>query len=221
MRISSILALLGLLLAGAGAEAADSALEAETLVRQLYYEGIPYGKVQGLDARAVARLGAMLREPSLAEYHANIVMALGMSGHPDAFALLAEYAALPVSGEVDRATFRTRTRLARAMGYLARKDPRALHWLLRRAEQPATAPAWHFRQHRDERLTVLLEEQLLTGLALSGAREAEEPLRRAAQRARGADTLDQRLRHHAEQAWRVHQRVSRDGVDASRGKQGR
>jgi len=222
MRSRSTLALLGLLLlVGPGAQAADSAVEAEELVSQLYYEGIPYEQTQGFDTRAVTRLGAMLREPSLAEYHANIVMALGMSGHPDAFALLADYAERPISGEVDRATFRTRTRLAQAMGHLARKDPRALRWLLQRAAQPAPQPRWHFRQHRDERLAVLLDEQLLTGLALSGAREAEEPLRRAAQQARGSDALDQRLRHHAEQARRLHQRVSRDGVDALRPQGGR
>ena len=69
-------------------------------------------------------------------------MALGMSGHPDAFPLLAEYAGRPVSGEVDRPTFRTRTRLALAMGHLARKDPRALHWLLtaRGAARDRAAP---------------------------------------------------------------------------------
>lgn len=217
MRGCSILALLVvLLLASAGAEAADPALEAETLVHRVYYEGIPYEETQDLDARAVARLGAMLRDPSEALYHANIVMALGMSGHRDAFALLAEYAERPLSGEVDRATFRARIRLAQAMGHLARRDPRALHWLLQRAAQPATAPGWYFRQQRGDRLAVLMQEQLLTGLALSGAPEAAAPLRRAAQRAGGSDTLDRRLRHHAEQAQRTHRRVSQGGIDALR-----
>jgi hypothetical protein len=210
------LSALALLALAAGTAQADSVSDAENLVRQVYYEGMPLDAAEALDARAVARLGTMLRDPAEAEHHGNIVLALGMSGHAHAFALLARYADRAPSGEVDRNTFRARTRIAQAMGHLARADRRALAWLLARADEPAGPPDWSFRHFAGDSLALLLDEQILTGLALSGADEADASLRRVEQEVTGSDVAARRLRSHAANARREHQRWKQD-ADATRG----
>lgn len=190
--------LVGLLLTLAVPAAADPADEAEAWVRQLYYEGLPLEPAAGLDDAAVARLTGLLADPDEAEHHANVLLALGASGHPDAYPALAAFATDAPSGEVDRATFRARTRLRLAFGHLARSDPRALRWLL--ARESAPAPAWHFRQHRGDALRVLLAELERTGLALSGAPAAAARLEQDLERSRGADPASRRRRRHAEAA---------------------
>ena len=67
-------------------------------------------------------------------------------------------------------------------------------------------PGWHFRHFSGETLALLLDEQVLTGLALSGADEAAAPLRRAEQDASGSDADDRRLRRHAANARDTHRR---------------
>ncbi|MGH0030131.1 MAG: hypothetical protein ACQGVC_10100 [Myxococcota bacterium] len=203
------IALLGL--AAAGPAAAGSAADADRLVREIYYEGMPADQAETLDADGIAHLRSLLQDPEERALHGNAVLALGMSGHADAFPVLAAFGRRAPSGEIDRDTFRARLRLAQAMGHLARTDPRALHWLLARADRPPRPPAWRFRHHQGPRLAQLLEEQVLTGLALSGADQAHERLRRAEQRAGSADTPGERRRRHAAHALQTHRRVADGG----------
>ncbi len=186
---------------------AGGAAEAEALVRTVYYEGLPGDAARALDDGGIARLGAMLADPLEAPYHGNIVDALGWSGHPQAFAILERYAASSPAGEVDRDTFRARSRLPQAMGRLARTDARALAWLLAEASRDR-APGWSFRQQRGARLRTLLQEQVLTGLALSGAPAARAAIE-AQLAAPGQDLAAQRRRSFAEYARDLHARVAR------------
>lgn len=205
----------------AATPAADGAREAEKLVREVYYEGLPPERARDLDDAGVARLAALLDEPAESAHHANALLALGMSGHPDAFGVLASYARRPIAGEVDRDTFRAHTRLYRAMGHLAREDPRALAWLLSRSQRPSAAPDWHFRHQAGARLATLLDEQILGALALSGSDEAEARLRRAEAEARGATPADQRRRRLVEHAREQRRIVAEEGPEALRGATGR
>jgi len=188
-----------------GASGAD---EAEALVRTVYYEGLPPDAAAALDDAGIARLGEMLADPLEAATHGNIVDALGWSGHPGAFPLLQRYAAEAPEGEVDRDAFRARSRLPQAMGRLARSDARALAWLLAE-EKRSDAPGWWFRQQRGAHLSTLLQEQLLTGLALSGAPAARAAIE-AQLAAPGQDVAAQRRRRAAAFARELHARTVAD-----------
>ncbi len=197
--------------APAGALGAD---DAEALARTLYYEGVPADAALALDADGIARLGEMLADPAEAEHHGNIVSALGLSGHPAAFGLLQAYASVAPSGEVDRATFRARSRIGEAMGRLGQENPHAVAWLLAQASQgQGEAPAWSHRHHRGDRLRLLLEEQALTGLALTGA-PAARPLIDAAASTPGNDVAAKRRRAHGLYAREVHGRGAARGRNA-------
>jgi hypothetical protein len=202
--------LLGLLAAPAWADPAD---EAEAWVRELYYEGLPLEPAAGLDDAAVARLIELLEDPAEAAHHGNVVLALGASGHRDAYPALAAFADDAPAGEVDRATFRARTQLRLAFGYLARHDARALRWLLEPGD--GAPPAWHFRRQRGEALRVLLDELTLTGLALSGSPTAAARLEQVIDASRGRDPAARRRLRHAEGASEVY-RQARDEL-AGRG----
>jgi len=191
---------------------ADAAADAEALVRAVYYDDFPHQRARDLPDAGIARLGGMLADPTEAPHHGNVVLALGLSGHSDAFALLADYAASAPEGETDRSAFRARTRVPIAMGHLARHDRRALGWLMRAARRERE-PDWHFRHHRGARLGVLLEETALTGLALSGAPEADALLDAEARRP-GSDVAAERRRRHAEGALALHEEIGRRGPDA-------
>jgi hypothetical protein len=194
----------------------DGASDAEALVRAIHYEGIPRDRARALDAAGLARLGAMLEDPAEIPHHGNIVEALGLCGQPAAFAILRVWADRAPTGEVARGTFRARVVLGQAMGRLAQSDPRALAWLLAEAARPPADPAWSFRHLRGGALRTLLEEQILSGLALSGAPEARAAID-AALAVRGDDPLAERRRRHARFAHEVHDRVARGAPDTAAG----
>jgi len=182
---------------------ADSASEAEDLVRRTWYEGLPPESARALDDEAVARLVEMLSDPGEAAYHGNIALALGYSGRPGAYAALTTFAEAPVAGEVDRATFRSRTQVLLALGHLARRDGRALRWLLDAEEQGMGPPSWHFRHHRGPALRALLDERILTALALSASPAASRRIDRVIGAAQGPDAASRRRLRHARAARRL------------------
>ena len=81
---------------------------AEGLVRAQYVEGLPYFEARDLTMAGVERLIEMLRDPAEAEHHENIVMALGISGLPQAYPALVEFEDGEVEGEVEAAEYRAR-----------------------------------------------------------------------------------------------------------------
>jgi hypothetical protein len=194
---------------GGSVARADSAADAETWVRQIYYEGFPAELALELDDPAVEALVEMLDDPAEAAYHGNIVLALGLRAHPLSYATLSALAETPPDGEVDRATFRAHTQVRIALGQLARKDGRALRWLLD-ADQGDELPTWHFRNHRGARLRVLLDELTWTGLALSGTPAAAAHLDRVIERSQGPDAATQRRRRHAESSRALLERARAD-----------
>ncbi len=105
--------LLGLLLTAtppARAQLAEGDF-AEKLVRADYVEGLPYAKARKLKPAGVERLVEMLRGSAEAEHHENIVMALGISGVPQAYPALVAFQDREVEGEVDAAEYRARRAL--------------------------------------------------------------------------------------------------------------
>jgi len=201
------------LISGAGARA-DSAADAESLARGVYLDSFPAEKARALDAAGIARLASLLADPAEVATHANAILLLGASGHPDAFSALSSYAAAAATGEVSRERFRALTHVPLAMGWLAARDARALDWLEQTLARGAQDPGWSFRQQRGARLALLLEEHVLTGLALSGRPEAT-PLLASPRGARAASVAASRRERHLAALRELHARVAAEGVDAA------
>ena len=157
-----------------------SIVEIESLVRALYYEGLPEERARQIGPAGAARLAEMLSDPQESRAQANILMALGLAGQPGALEAIRGWAArLPHEGEIDRDTFRAWQALPFALGHLARRDRRALAML--EAGLEAAPPGWTFRHHHGPRLHRLARRSAAMSLALTGLPEAGEVLDRALQ----------------------------------------
>jgi hypothetical protein len=182
------------------------AAEADALVRARWFEGVPADRIEPLTPDAVTRLGVLLADSAERQTHAPALELLGRAGADGAYELVAEYAADVPSGEVDRAIFRARLAIPLALGYLARRDDRALWRLIEAAGVGAAPASWHRAQLDGVRSGVLRQKMAITGLALSGRPEAGVTLRQmGAQvapspvaRGRSGDFAD--LRAHLDEA---------------------
>lgn len=182
---------------------------AENLVRAVYYEGIPYAEAAQVSEAGAARLIEMLRDPAEASYHGQIISVLGMCGHPGAYEALMTFVAQLRDGELDRNEFRAWRALAGAMGYLARRDPRALAWLIAQAREPGEMPSF---RHYD--LGQLRKLAAVYGLGTSGRPQAGEVLRELASESRrrsatgAAPAAGDELSRSLAQALELHAAVS-------------
>ncbi len=167
---------LGFLCAVAPAVAEESALEAaDRLVSAIYYEGFPYEEARALDLEQVGYLAVLLDDPVRARDHANVMLALGMAGHPGSFEILS--ADPPgVSGEVSRGTWRLLRARYQAMGHLARFDARAEAWLVARARGVAPETEISFRAFRGDRMRRERQLQALRSLPLAATDSAWDAL---------------------------------------------
>jgi hypothetical protein len=198
---------------------ADSTSAAVELVRPVYIDSFPVERARALDAEGVAALARLLRNPAEANAHCNAVTALGWSGRAEAAQALIEYAAAAPSGEIERARYCALTRVPLALGHLARGDDGALAWLLAEAARGAHDPGWRHGRQQGERLALWLDEQMRTGLALSGRAEAIPWLRDAPPKTpsalRAAGVLSARRERHLEALRALHERIARDGAGAA------
>lgn len=215
------LGLLGLLLATplsalAQPEEVEAARE---FVRLHYFEGLPYAQARELTPAGVEVLIEMLEDPAEAEFHANIVMALGIRGGPQVYPALVRFHQRPLAGEVDGATYRAHRVLPLAMGHLARSDPRAFQFLVKavRAEASVSAPGWRYRHLAGERLEGVLRRAAITGVAMSSRPEAAGVLRELEQRARVDPQATDELRVHIRESQELEDRVLREGPDRAFG----
>ncbi len=209
--------LLGLLLTAPPPARAQLAEEgfAEELVRAQHVEGLPYAEARELTAAGIERLVEMLRDPAEAEHHDNIVMALGISGDPQAYPALTQFHDDSPEGKIDSAAYRARRALPLAMGHLARSDSRAFQFLLDAVHARAitSVPEWSYRHLAGERLEGILRRAATTGLAISGRPEAVAVLRALGERARDDPRATDELRVHVREAERLWDRVVREGPD--------
>ncbi len=215
--LNSLWLLIGLLLATtcpARAQLAEVEF-AEELVRSQYIEGLPYADARELTPAGVERLVEMLRDAAEGEHHENIVMALGISGAPQAYPALVAFQDKEVEGEVDAAEYRARRAVPLAMGHLTRSDPRALEFLLEaaRRQEPESAPRWRYLYLRDQKLAGILRRAAITGVAMSGRPEAVAALRALGERARDDPSTTDELRVHVREAETLCDRVMREGPD--------
>jgi hypothetical protein len=198
---------------------ADSASLAVELARSTYIDSFPVERARALDAEGVAALAALLRNPAEARAHCNAVTALGWSGRAEAAAALIEYASAAPVGEVERPRYCALARVPLALGHLARGDDGALAWLLAEAARGAHDPGWHRGRQRGERLALWLDEQVRTGLALSGRPEADPWLRDAPLKTpaslRVAGVLAARRERLLEALRALHERIAREGAGAA------
>jgi hypothetical protein len=203
--------LLAAVLAASGV-GADASHPVDRLVRQVYFEALPYAEARALGPGAAERLLALLHDPEEVEFHANVVLTLGILGAPGTYEALLSWAQQLAGGEVDRAGFRARRALPHAMGHLARADARALVWLAQHADRSAV-PTWSFGVLRGERLASLQRGAAVQGLGLSGQPAARAELERLAGRPDVA--ADARLARSVREALALHAAVFRHGVEAA------
>jgi len=186
---------------------------ARKLVRAHYFEGLPYARARQLTSAGVETLIEMLEDPAEAEYHDNIVMALGISGDPQVYAALIRFHEHPPEGEVDSAEYRARRALPFAMGHLAQSDPRAFEFLRAGAEATSSAPGWSYRHLTGQRLQGVLRRAAIRGVAMSGRPEAAAVLQELEARARDDPAATEELRSHIREAREFSDRVTREGPD--------
>lgn len=160
--------------------------ETESLVRAVYFEGLPEQAAAAIGPEGCERLVEMLADPAERSSHGQIMVAIGICGPPGGFEAIRDWAGVERSGEIDRDTFRAWQALPFALGHLARHDARALA----RLEQDlnaAEAPSWSFRHHRGARLVSQRRRAAASGLAMTGLPEAADALERAGRTASDAD----------------------------------
>jgi hypothetical protein len=202
---------------GASADPAAEAQAAADLVRQTYFEGLPYEDARAITDAGADRLAAMLLDPAEQTHAPNIVLALGIAARPGAYEAIAGATERGSSGAVDRAEFQLRTAIPIAMGHLARSDDRAYTWLVARVDDTSDDPGWSSGSLAGPRLAAQLRRRAIAGLALSGRPDAGVILQRLAQDGgRGrAGSSDPELAAIVETARGVHARIARDGADVA------
>ncbi len=203
--------LLSLLAASSVGWAEDDARRAESLVRKVYFEGLPRDDAREIGAHGSARLVELLEDPDEIRFHPNITLALALSGQPDAYAALERYAAPGPSGEIDRSQFQALLSVSIAMGYLADRDVRAFHWLTRACSRDRSAPARSFRRFRAAKAHRLIRERAITALAHSSRPEASRFLGALVEE---ESTLGGSLLDVARAARSFQARVRTEGLDA-------
>jgi hypothetical protein len=177
--------------------------ETESLVRTVYFEGMPMEKAERIGPAGCARLLEMLSDPAESPSHGQILVALGICSPQGGFEAIRDWANAPREGEIDRATFRSWQALPFALAHLSRRDPRALALLEARLND-SEAPKWTFRHHRGARLVSQSRRAAATCLAMTGMPEAGAALDRAERRA-----SDQSFRNHLESARALHRESGR------------
>ncbi|MFP8880418.1 MAG: hypothetical protein VCE43_13665 [Myxococcota bacterium] len=176
--------------APASADSPD-ARAAEDLVLAVYFEGMPEERARQLTPSGAAHLIELLRAGDHERFHANMVLALGISGHEQAFETL-EWYGRDEPGDLAPGVSRARIAAAIAMGHLARGDDRALAWLTKRARASNVAPHWRRAERRSDGLADTLWMQVMNGLAVSGrigAAEVLDEMRREGTDARAGAAL--------------------------------
>ncbi len=155
-----------------------SVAETEALVRGRYFEGLPEAEAARIGPEGAARLVEMLADPTERPNHAQILLALGLCGSPDALLAIRQWRQrTPQVGEIDRDTFRAWQALPFALGRLARFDRRAVRELEGLMNEPA--PGWTFRHHHGARLLREQRRAVATSLEETGLPEARQALDRA------------------------------------------
>lgn len=181
-----------------------SVAESENLVRQVYYEGLPEEEAERIGAEGAARLMEMLVDPAESKHHAQILLALGLSGAEGALEAIRDWANAPREGEVDRATFKAWQALPFALGHLAHYDARALDDL--EDQMAKDAPRWGFRHHRGARLHGMARKSAATCMAETGLPAARRALERAER-----TSSDANFEAHLREARALHSRRAQEG----------
>jgi hypothetical protein len=149
--------------------------QAEDLVLAVYFEGMPTEHARELTPAGAQHLIELLQAGEQIPFHSNIVLALGIAGHPRAFETL-EWYGRDEPGEVASGIYRARVAVPIAMGHLAARDDRALLWLSSRARGGAKPPRWKRTSEPSSGLTDTMRVQVLNALAISGRSAAADVL---------------------------------------------
>lgn len=178
--------------------------ETELLVRAVHFEGMPEEDGRRVGPEGAARLIEMLGDPAESSSHANILIALGLSGQPGTLDVIADWATIPREGEIDRDEFRAWQALPYALSHAAQSDGRAVAMLEAKLEEDA--PSWTFRHHRGARLHDLTRRAAATALGMTGLPAAGRVLDRAGRR-----VSDSKFEEYLRGARNLHARRAKDG----------
>ena len=154
----------------------DSRSQAETLVRARYYEGMPFDTPKALDQSGIQRLAEMIEDPREQAHRSNIVMALGLSNHPDAFKVLRAYSERTPKGRIQSSERNARLALPIALGHLSRTDSRA-YKMLEQQVMASKPVGWHDKRFNADRLSEMLHRTRIQAIGISGASEGADLLR--------------------------------------------
>jgi hypothetical protein len=191
-----------------GADAEQESVEA--LVRTRYHEGLPFESAQFLSSAQVERLAQMLADPAEREHHANALLALGMSGRSEAYAPLAEYAAVVLAGPVDAGAYHAQLALRTALGHLAASDRRARRDLIAEVARKHPLP-WSYRHLDGARLREIMRNSAASALAISGHPASLAELRRLREKSESDPAASETWRRHLQASEELGKRVEREG----------
>ena len=79
-----------------------SADETVTLVRGVYYEGMPEERAERIGPDGCAQLIKMLADPRESRSHAQVLLAIGICHPSGGFEAIRDWADTPREGEIDR-----------------------------------------------------------------------------------------------------------------------
>jgi len=187
--------------------AGASAEEAEDLVRETYFEGVPPDRAQALGEAAGLRLIEMLNDPDEAQHHRNIVVTLGLCACGPAFDALVAFDEVARSGNLTLDDFSAWEQVPYAMGHLGRSDARAIAWLQNAAGDATARPGFSHQHRSSETLARQRRLAAIQGLGLTGTVPADEALIALA-----ASESDARFQRKLRQAREICARVGQHGL---------
>lgn len=187
--------------------AAASADDAEALVRETYFEGVPPDRAQALGAAGGERLAEMLADPDEAKHHKNIVVTLGLCGCGPAFETLVAFDAVVRSGDLELDAFLAWEQVPYAMGHLGRSDARAIDWLTATAGDTEARPTFSHGHRSADTLARQRRLAAIQGLGLTGTVRADDALSALA-----ASESDARFQRKIQQAHNICARVGEHGL---------
>ena len=146
--------------------------KADNLIHQHYFKGIPYFEAHSLGHDAVPYLLSLLQNSNEKEFWVNIIVTLGFIESNEAFDPLVLFLE-ETEGEVDVQTFKALLSIPFAIGCIASSsDSEALNYLISIASFPVGGTfRWSFK---GQNIDLLLSQEALTGLAVSGRPEAKK-----------------------------------------------
>lgn len=183
-----------------------------SFVHSLYFHGIPYSDAHKLGSGAVPTLLPLLQNTGEQLYWVNVIVTIGFIGDTTAVHPLLTFLD-EQRGEIDDATYRAVLSVPFALGCLAfaGSDTAYAYLVSRTTPKGWMDLAW---SHKGEDVGILMTEQAVMGLGVSGRSEARLLLERIQERLGDLGPVARaQLADAAEEALRVNARIRDEGPE--------